>query len=466
MKPAPTPTLPDYRSQSLWLDTVPDALQPRPSLEQELEVDLAIVGAGYTGLWTAYYLSTLEPALRIAIVESEIAGFGASGRNGGWVLGESMGIEDYFAAPDQRKRGIALQRALFDAVDEVGRISQAEGIDCHYTKGGTLAVATVEPHRRQLQERLNELRGLGFGSDDYRWLEPAECRARIHTQQNLGGVYSPHCAAIHPARLARGLADRVEARGTRIFERSPAIAIEPRAVVTPRGRLRADLVLVATEGYTRDLPGRRRQLLPVHSMMIATEPLSDVVWKEIGLRERETFADPRRTVIYGQRTVDGRIAFGGRGSYFLGSRYRNRFPADHLRFRQVRTALVSLFPVLRDARITHRWGGPLGVARDWRVSVGLDRKAGLAWGGGYAGEGVCASNLVGRTLADLILERDSEYARLCLVRPPFQNWEPEPMRWLAVHGSMQLGGQIDRAELAGRTSPRWQRALHRWLVGR
>ena len=466
MKPTSTSALPDYRSQSLWLDTAPDALEPRSPLEEDLQVDLAIVGAGYTGLWTAYYLNSLEPSLRIAIVESEIAGFGASGRNGGWVLGETMGIEHYFADPAERERGIALQRALFDAVDEIGRISQAEGIDCHYAKGGTLAVATVEPHRRQLQERLNELRGLGFGSDDYRWLEPEACRARIHTERNLGGVYSPHCAAIQPALLARGLADRVEAAGTRIFERSPATAIEPRAVVTPLGRLRADLILVATEGYTRDLPGRRRRLLPIHSMMIATEPLPDSVWKEIGLAERETFADPRRIVIYGQRTADGRIAFGGRGRYFLGSRYRNRFSERDPNFDQIRATLVSLFPVLRDARITHRWGGPLGVPRDWKISVGIDRKAGLAWGGGYVGEGVCASNLVGRTLADLILERDSAYARLCFVRPPFGNWEPEPLRWLTVRGIAKIGTQIDRAELSGRVPPRWKRSLFRWAAGR
>lgn len=460
-----TPELPDYRAQSLWLDTVPDALEPRPPLEEELQVDLAIVGAGYTGLWTAYYLSTLEPSLRIAIVESEIAGFGASGRNGGWVIGETMGIEGYLASPEQRQDGIALKRALFDAVDEIGRVSHALGIDCHYAKGGTISVATVDAHREVLLDRLNELRALGFGRDDYRWLEPEECRTRIRSERNLGGLFSPHCAAIHPARLARGLANRVEARGTRIFERSPAIALEPGAVVTPRGRLRADLVLVATEGYTRDLPGRRRQLLPIHSMMIATEVLPDAIWKEIGLRERETFADPRRLVIYGQRTADGRIAFGGRSNYFLGSRYRNAFSAGDPKFSRVHEALVSLFPVLRDTRITHHWGGPLGVPRDWRISVGLDRAKGLAWGGGYVGEGVCASNLVARTLADLILERDSEYARLCFVRPPFGNWEPEPMRWLAAHGITQIGSRIDRVELEGRVPPRWQRALFRHFVG-
>jgi glycine/D-amino acid oxidase-like deaminating enzyme len=459
-------TTADYATESFWLETVPGDLAPRASLERDEQVDVAIVGAGYTGLWTAYYLRALQPDLRVALVESEVAGFGASGRNGGWCLGTIFGIDAYLASPASREGGLALQRALFDAVDEVGRVCDAEGIDCHFAKGGMVQVASVPPHRDELREQVAFAHSLGFGKEDYRWLEPEECAARARAHRNLGGLYFAHCAALHPARLARGLADAVERRGVAIYERSPAIAVGERSVVTPGGRLRADVVFLATEGYTRTIPGRERRLVPVHSMMVATEPLAEEVWEEIGLRERETFSDPRRMVVYGQRTADDRIAFGGRAGYYLGSGIRNRFPADHPGFEQVRRALVSFFPVLADARITHRWGGPLGVPRTGQVSVGVDRSAGLAWGGGYVGEGVCAANLVGRTLADLILERDTERARLPWVGRPVRDWEPEPLRWLAITGIRRIGDSLDRSELRGGRSPRIRRAVFRALVRR
>jgi glycine/D-amino acid oxidase-like deaminating enzyme len=456
----------DYRDESLWLETVPGDLEPRARLERDEQVDVAIVGAGYTGLWTAYYLRALQPDVRVALVESEIAGFGASGRNGGWCLGTIPGIDAYLARPAHRERGLALQRALFAAVDEVGRVCEAEGIECHFAKGGTLQIATVAPHRAELRAQIEFVRSVGFGEEDYRWLEPEECAERVRARRNLGGLYFPHCAAVHPARLARGLADAVERRGVAIYERSPALAVGERSVVTPGGRLRADVVLLATEGYTPTIPGRERSLVPIHSMMVATEPLAGRVWEEIGLRGRETFGDPRRMVVYGQRTGDDRVAFGGRAGYYLGSGIRNRFPQDHPGFEQVRRTLVSFFPVLADARITHRWGGPLGVPRTWQVGVGLDRSAGLAWGGGYVGEGVCASNLVARTLADLILERDTECARLPWVRKPSRDWEREPLRWLAITGIRRLGESLDRAELSTGRSPRVRRALFRALVRR
>ena len=454
----------DYRSLSLWHDTHPGPLEPRPPLASDAQVDVAIVGAGYTGLWTAWYLKELDPGIRVAIVEAEIAGFGASGRNGGWLIASLAGIESHFADPARRDGALRLQRALFESVDEVGRVCRREGIDCHYAKGGCLVFASTEAHRELLLHQLEERRGLGFGEDDFRWLEPAECAARVGAARNLGGILFAHCAAIHPARLVRGLAEAVEARGVPIYERSPARALEPGGVVTDGGRLRATLCVRATEGYTPTLPGEERALLPIHSMMIATEPLPEPVWKEIGLAQRETFADPRRIVIYGQRTGDGRLAFGARGRYFYGSGVRDRFAPDEAGFREVQDILESLFPVLRGHRITHRWGGALGVPRDWRPSVGLDRSRGLAWAGGYVGEGVAASHLAGRTLAELLLGRETERTALPLVGPPFPSWEPEPLRWLAVSGIRRLGDSLDEADFAGRPTSRLRRFLFESLV--
>jgi glycine/D-amino acid oxidase-like deaminating enzyme len=454
----------DYRSLSFWHDSLPGSLEPRPALASDDAVDVAIVGAGYTGLWTAYYLTQLQPGIRVAIVEAEIAGYGASGRNGGWCLGNLAGIDEHLSDPARRDGGIRLLRALFETVAEVGRVSEREGIDCHWKQAGTISLASAPLHREKLLAEIRHFRELGFGEDDYRWLEPEECAARLRASRNLGGTFLPHCAALHPARLARGLADVVERRGVSLYERCPARALETRAVVTEGGRLRADTVVRATEGYTATLPGHERALLPIHSNMIATEPLPEATWKEIGLPERETFGDPRRVVIYGQRTADDRMAFGCRGSYFYGSAVRSHFAADDPAFDYAAKTLHSLFPALREHRFTHHWGGTLGVPRDWRPAVGLDRAAGFAWAGGYVGEGVAASNLAGRTLADLILERETERVDLPWVGPRFPSWEPEPLRWIAASAIRQIGEALDDAELGGRSTPRLRGAIFDFFV--
>jgi glycine/D-amino acid oxidase-like deaminating enzyme len=367
-------------------------------------------------------------------------------------------------SPSQRAAGIRLQRAIFDTVVEVERVCESEGIDCHWARGGNITFATVPAQVDPLRADLAFWRDLGFGEDDVRWLEPSECTQRVGSAQNLGGFFLAHCAAMHPARLVCGLAEVVERMGVPIYERSPARALEPGAVITDGGRLRADTIVRATEGYSGSLPGCERLLLPLHSMMIATEPLPEHVWKEIGLADRETFADSRRMVTYGQRTADDRLAFGSRGHYFYGSRVRNVFHAEDPSFRAVKRILDSMFPVLRDHRVTHRWGGALGIPRNWRPSVGLDRATGLAWAGGYVGEGVAASNLAARTLADLVLGRDSELTTLPLVGPSFPPWEPEPLRWLAETGVRRLGDSLDAAELQGRRTPRVRNALFHSVV--
>jgi glycine/D-amino acid oxidase-like deaminating enzyme len=310
-----------------------------------------------------------------------------------------------------------------------------------------------------------QLHAWGLGEDDYRWLEPDECDRHARIADRLGGSFTPHCAALHPSKLVRGLARVVEARGVRIYEQSPVTQIEQGAAVTARGRLRARTVVRATEAYTRTLDRQGRLLLPIHSMMIATEPLPDDVWKQIGLDARQTFGDDRRITIYGQRTTDGRIAFGGRAGYFFGSRIGDRFAAGDPHFERVHRALLELFPALHDVQITHRWGGALGVPRSWAPSLGLDRATGLAWLGGYVGQGVAASNAAGRTLAELIVERETERTGLAWVGRAPGDWEPEPLRWLAVRSLTACGDAADRAEEGGGRAPLRAR-LFRSLTGR
>lgn len=439
--------MPGYRVLSFWHDTVPDPLSPRDPLPGDTDVDVAIVGAGYTGLWTAAYLAAADPSLRIAVLEKEIAGFGASGRNGGWCSALFPASTAKIARLHGRDGAVALTRAMNATVDEVGAASAAWGIDCHYAKGGTVTVARTPVQLDRARAAVSQAREFGFGEDDLRLLAPDEAARTMAATSVLGGTYTPHCAAIHPARLARGLASVVEARGVGLYERTPATRLAPGLVETPHGRVRAEIVVRATEGYSPMLPGHRRVLAPVYSLMLATQPLPPAFWAGVGLTRRETFADFRHLIIYGQRTEDGRFAFGGRGApYHFGSRVRAAYDREPAVFTELARVLRELFPDLGPAEVTHTWGGPIGVPRDWFASVGLDRQTGLAWAGGYVGDGVGTSNLAGRTLADLILGRDTDLVRLPWVHHRSRRWEPEPLRWLGVNLGLRVMGHADRAE--------------------
>jgi glycine/D-amino acid oxidase-like deaminating enzyme len=228
--------------------------------------------------------------------------------------------------------------------------------------------------------------------------------------------------------------------------------------------VRADVIVRGTEAFTARLPGQRRDVLPVYSLMIATQPLSDATWAGIGLATRPTFNDARNMVIYGQRTADGRLAFGGRGApYHLGSSINPAFDTYAPTHHGLRDVLVDLFPVLRDVEITHTWGGPLAVPRDWHASVSFDRSTGLAHAGGYVGDGVSTTYLAGRTLADLITDQRTERTTLPWVNHVSRRWEPEPLRWLAVHGVARVTARVDRADDRRRSAPVARRVLKTFL---
>jgi len=436
-----------YRSLSFWHDTVPGTLAAGDPLPGDAEADVAIVGAGFTGLWTAYYLAQRDPSLRIVVCEREIAGFGASGRNGGWCSALFRASLGKLARLASRDAAIAMQRAMHDTVDEVGRVAAAEGIDCHWAKGGTVMLARSPVQLERAKSEVDEAREFGFGEADLRVLDAASASAMTNATEVLGGTFTPHCAAIHPARLVRGLAEAVRRAGVCLYERTPVLEIAPGRVVTQHGTVRARYVVRATEGYTPELTGLRRVVAPVYSLMIATEPLPAAVWDEIGLADRPTFGDLRHLIIYGQRTADGRFAFGGRGApYHLGSSVRPSYDQVPTVFAALRRTLAELFPVLGDVPVTHHWGGPLGIARDWCASVGLDPATGLGWAGGYVGDGVSTTNLAGRTLADLITGTNSELTRLPWVDHKSPDWEPEPLRWLGLNAGLQVMGLADREE--------------------
>lgn len=459
------------RSRSLWLDQLPGPIGGRPSLAGDTDVDVAIIGGGYSGLWSAYALLRADPLLRVLVIEREMVGFGASGRNGGWCVGELAGGLGGAVATWGREAGIAMTRAIIDTVDEIGRVVTAEGIECGFEPGGVIRLARTQPQLRRQRDEVDEYRHHGFGDDVLRSLSAGEATDRLSATAVLGGVHYAPGARVQPAQLARGLAEVVERLGGTIVEHTAAIDVRPGSpsarpsVITDHGVVRADVVVRATEAYTRDLPGLRRALVPLYSLMVATEPLDAAVWGSIGLRRYETFADDRRMVIYGQRTTDDRIAFGGRGApYRFGSGIDPVTESASDVHDRIAAALVELFPQLAGVEITHRWGGVLGVPRDWRPSVGLDRSTGLAWAGGYVGEGVAAANLAGRTIADLVVRPDSELVALPWVQHRSPRWEPEPLRWAAINGARRLAGWIDDEESVRGRTPRVASVLDR-IVG-
>lgn len=433
-----------YGGVSLWMEQCGPVV-PRPALDGDADADVAIVGAGYTGLWTAYYLAAADPALRIVVVEREVAGFGASGRNGGWCSALFAASREAVARESGRAAALDLQAAMVETVDEVGRVAAAEGIECGYAKGGTLTLAGAPAHVARVREHVDADREWGLAGS--RWLDAAEVRERVSVAGVLGAAYTPHCARLQPAALVRGLAGAAEARGVRIVERTAATALRPGAVETDRGTVRAPIVVRATEAYTPELPGERRTVLPIYSLIVATEPLSAAAWREVGWDGAETLTDGRHLLVYAQRTADGRVAFGGRGApYHPGSRIEPAYDRDERVFAELERTMRVLLPGIATAAVTHRWGGPLAASRDWYPSVGLARGTGLAWAGGYAGDGVGTANLAGRTLADLIRGQDTALTRLPWVGRRSRRWEPEPLRWLGATAVRRLAVSADAAE--------------------
>ncbi|MCT7661519.1 NAD(P)/FAD-dependent oxidoreductase [Mycobacterium deserti] len=426
----------------------------RPALPGDRDVDVCIIGAGYTGLWTAYYLAKADPSLRIAVLEWRFAGFGASGRNGGWLSGLVPGDRSRMAARYGRDRVLAWQRSLTEAVDEVIDVAARERIDAGIVKGGTLHVARNHAQAARLTTEIDE--EIGWGVDGIAVLTKGEVVERIRLDSVVCGYHNPHCARVQPAQLVRGLADAVERLGVDIYEMTEAMKVGPGAVRTPRGTVRAPIVLLATEGFTASLPGLRRRWLPMNSSMIATEPIPDELWRAIGWRGRETLGDTAHGFFYAQRTVDDRIAIGGRSvPYRFGSRTDLDGAVPAATIKHLTAVLHSALPQIRDVPIAHGWCGVLAVPRDWSASVTFDRATGFGSAGGYVGHGVTATNLAGRTLADLTLGKRTALTELPWVGHRSRDWEPEPLRWLGVRGMYLAYKAADWHESRGRatTSP-------------
>jgi glycine/D-amino acid oxidase-like deaminating enzyme len=425
---------------SLWLDGVPESLNPRSGLPGDTDCDVAIVGAGFTGIWTAYYLKQLQPSLRVVVLEREIAGFGPSGRNGGWVSAGIAGDPQVYARRDGEASVLRAVRETQAAVDEVGRVVATHGIACGYLKAGALAIATSRPQCARLHAYASQ-------SEDSFAVEADGLEQLVRTPGVLAATFSPHAARVDPARLVRGLAQVCVSLGVKIYERTAALDVAPGSVRCAVGTVHADTVVRATESYTIQLPGQRLRYLPLYSLMIATAPLPQDVWDRLGWREGLLIGDLHRLFFYAQRTIDGRIAIGGRGApYSMRRPISERNERSGAVTERLRRALRRSFPAAADADITHHWGGPLAVPRDWSMSVSFDDRTRLGWAGGYTGHGVAASNIAGRTLADLILRRNTDRITLPWVHHRSRRWEPEPLRYLASRAIVSILTRADEHE--------------------
>ena len=435
---------------SFWYadDGLPAVREP---LAGDASADVVIVGGGYTGLWTAYYLKKAAPFLRVTVLEQKFCGYGASGRNGGWLYNGIAG-RDRYAKLHGQEAAVRLQRAMNDTVDEVVRAVAEEGIEADVHKGGVLEVARTPAQLARLKDF--HAAELAFGEKDRELYDAGETAERIRVADAVGSTWTPHGARVHPVKLVKGLAAAVEALGVRVHELTPVTEIRPKHAVTPYGTVRAPYVLRCTEGFTAALKGEKRTWLPMNSSMIATEPLTDEQWAAVGWGGREALGDMAHAYMYAQRTADGRIALGGRGvPYRFGSRTDNDGRTQDATIEALREILVGFFPSLAGVRVEHAWSGVLGVPRDWCATVTLDRSTGLGWAGGYVGSGVATANLAARTLRDLVRLDSGQDGRTELTDLPWvghkvRKWEPEPLRWLGVQGMYATYRAADRREVA------------------
>lgn len=441
---------------SYWLASCDDDLTPRPALAGDEVVDVAIMGGGFSGLWTAWFLLQNDPGISIAIVERQFCGFGASGRNGGWCsprfpINPSALI---------RRFGVSTARSMLLAqqamVEEVGRICEQEGIDAHFNPAGVLTLARSAEQLPSLQASFEAYGKLGMEAG-CELLGTEQAQEAVHATGVQGAMRLSAGGTIHPGRLVRGLARALERRGVRIHETTEVLrTIEGAApaLVTDGGTIRARrAVLVAGEAYLTGHSSYRRRLIPMASTIMLTAPLTAAQWDKVGWSRGECLSSYVQTTNYLTRTADGRILFGSRGApYRYGSDMSEAALRQHANFDWIRDRLFEWWPSLEDIEFTHRWAGYLGIPRDWLPTVHFDAARRIGHSYGYTGHGVITSAICARALAGLVTGRapspDTPY-----IREQAPNWEVEPLRWAGIRYVQNAFLRMDQAETAGERPP-------------
>ena len=441
-----------YGSNIYWLETAP----PRPParrLEGRARYDVVIVGGGFTGLWTAYHLLSEEPGLRVALLEREEIGYGASGRNGGF----SMTLLDMSLHHLVRNNGVEAARAVHEAAAKAVQLMadtvRREGIECELDYGGLLTVATNEAQERKIARDLAAAESIGAA--DIRPLTGEEVRARVNSPTYRMGFEEDHCAVLHPAKLVRGLADVAERRGLDIFEFVEVRALVPAAggvrVVTEQGDVEAGQVVLALSAWAAHSSEFERDLAPVYTYVILTEPIPDELWKEVGWEGRQGIEDKRVHIHFTRRTRDGRILWGGRENIqTYGGDIGPHHDADDRVFHLLRGTFARTFPQLARVRFTHAWGGPVDITPTFMPVFGSTAGGRIHYGHGYCGHGVGPSHLGGQILTDLALRRWTERTELCFVNAPRGRWPREPARFIGGYLTRRESLWFDEAQEVGK----------------
>jgi glycine/D-amino acid oxidase-like deaminating enzyme len=445
-----------------WRELTP--WQPRAAIDQNLDLDIAIIGAGYTGLWSALYLKELKPELNIAIFEAQHVGFGASGRNGGWVSALWPVQLNEIASQHGAEVARNFQIVLHELIDEFEQTLNKYSILADFQKSGTMNFARSQPQLTRLKRELTEYQKFGFGDSDYHL--SSDLTSLPDATNLLGALISPHCASIHPAKLVRALAERVENLGVTIYENSEVAKLSPHKITVNNQQIEAVQIVVATEGYRDQL--LPRTTAPIHSLMFITDSIPAPLLDELRIPAGITFNDARNLVIYGQRTAANSIAFGGRGApYQFGSKTGTQVELHQGAFKYLQSALIQMFPALQpySSTPTYTWGGPIGVSRDWKPSVTYNPKTGIATAGNYVGDGVAASYLAGQTIADLLTARTSSISNLPWVNHSSKKWEVEPIRYLLINAARVAISSADRIEQILNRETAISKILWRMLKG-
>ncbi len=440
-----------HDARGYWLEEAPQ-VEPAPQLSGELRADVVVVGGGYTGMWAAWQVKQLEPGASVVLLEAGRCGEGPSGRNGGFC--NVM----WFSLQNMRERwgdaeALRVARAAEAAVAGVGEFCEAEGVDAWYRHGGYLQVSTAEPHDATWDETLAACRELGVEGA----VEPLSregVAGHVASPAFRGGAFYPDSATVQPARLARGLRERLRAGGVEVFERSPVLRLvgSPTGVEarTPSGAVKAGAAVLAV-GAAAKAPGGplRNRLTVASSHIVLTEPVPELL-EEIGWTGGECITDSRALINYFRTTPDGRIAFGwGGGRIAMGARIHGRAEIDAQVISEAAEHLWTYFPGLQGKVLTHAWGGPID-ASPTHLPLVMPLRGNRAFAAaGYTGNGVGPSHMVGRTLASLALDRRDEPSRLAFVDPSPPRVPPEPFHWLGGEAIRAGIMRKETAELSG-----------------
>jgi glycine/D-amino acid oxidase-like deaminating enzyme len=431
-------------NNSMWL-VESDKQSTYAPLNSDVTVDFAIIGGGLSGLWTAYHLKTLDPSATVAVFEAESIASGASGRACGWLSGKPVGVREALAKVKGREAVIKTECLLREAVDKTIDIFTSYGADIGAHKGGTLTVARSESELKRLERSIQNDRAWGLTSDDLQFLNRHETLSRVQISEARGAAYMPSMARVDPAKMTQSLAAIVEKLGVAIHERS-SVRFQGRRVTSNDYGINAKKIIVATEGYSAQLPFMKRTILPMNSSLIATAPLSENEWERVIWNNAEGISGMAHTYFYSARTPDNRIAIGGRGKpYRFASGFDTNGIVDNKTVQALKLLLDSLFPQV-DLKVDYAWCGVIGVTRDWSPFVHQVAETGNIMLGGYAGQGLTAAYLGGRIASSLALDIDDDYASLPWVRDLPRKWEIEPLRWIGANGLYRVYSLADVLE--------------------